>query len=173
MVAGLSVQVLSLLLFMTLSLEFGWRVWTHKDELNIKNAPLYHSLKFKVFLYCKPPSLPYFHIPFRDSANNRGETALALATLTIFTRSVFRVAELSGGFGSYLANDEVLYMILEGAMIVIASTALTVMHPGIGFGKEAWEAGDWHFRTRKEVETSENSASGVKSESGAGNATGE
>jgi hypothetical protein len=72
-----------------------------------------------------------------------------------------------------LANDEVLYMILEGAMIVIASTALTVMHPGIGFGKEAWKAGDWHFRTRKEVETSENGASGVKSESGSGNATGE
>jgi hypothetical protein len=111
--------------------------------------------------------------PFRDSANNRGEIALALATLTIFTRSVFRVAELSGGFGSYLANDEVLYMILEGAMVIIASTALTVMHPGIGFGKEAWTAGDWHFRTRKEVETSENSASGVKSESGVGNATGE
>jgi hypothetical protein len=60
MVAGLSVQVLSLLLFMTLSLEFGWRVWTHEDELNIKNAPLYHSLKFKGFLCCKPP-LP-FHI---------------------------------------------------------------------------------------------------------------
>jgi hypothetical protein len=60
MVAGLSVQVLSLLLFMTLSLEFGWRVWTHKDELNIKNAPVYHSLKFKVFLCCEPP-LP-FHI---------------------------------------------------------------------------------------------------------------
>jgi hypothetical protein len=59
MVAGLSVQVLSLILFMTLSLEFGWRVWTHKDELNIKNAALYHSLKFKVFLCCKPP------LPFR------------------------------------------------------------------------------------------------------------
>jgi hypothetical protein len=64
-------------------------------------------------------------------------------------------------------------MILEGAMIVIASTALTVMHPGIGFGKEAWKAGDWHFRTRKEVETSEIGVSGVKSESGSGNATGE
>jgi hypothetical protein len=171
MVAGLSVQVLSLLLFMTLSLEFGWRVWTHKDELNIKNASLYHSLKFKVFLFCKAP--PRSSIHFGDSANNKGETALALATLTIFTRSVFRVAELSDGFGSYLANDEVLYMILEGAMIVIASTALTVMHPGIGFGKEAWKAGDWHFRTRKGVETSENGVLGVKSESGSGNATGE
>jgi hypothetical protein len=74
------------------------------------------------------------------------------------------VAELSGGFGSHLANDEVLYMILEGAMIIIASVALTVMHPGIGFGKEAWKAGDWHFRTRKEGDTmGEMSAAGAKS----------
>lgn len=76
--------------------------------------------------------------------------ALALATICIFVRSVFRVAELSAGFGGKLANDEVTYMILEGAMIVIASVTLTIMHPGIGFGKVAWEEGDWHFRDHQE-----------------------
>lgn len=62
---------------------------------------------------------------------------LTISTLTLFTRSVFRVAELSGGFGGHLANDEVSYMILEGAMVAIASVLLTVMHPGIGFGRQA------------------------------------
>ena len=29
-------------------------------------------------------------------------------------------------------------MVLEGAMIVIDSLALMIMHPGIGFGRVAW-----------------------------------
>jgi hypothetical protein len=78
------------------------------------------------------------------------QIALALATICIFIRSVFRVVELSAGFSGKLANDEVTYMVLEGAMIIIASVALTVMHPGFGFGKQAWEEGDWHFREHQE-----------------------
>jgi hypothetical protein len=42
-------------------------------------------------------------------------------------------------------------MILEGAMIIIASFALTTMYPGIDFGRVAWAEGDWHFRSRKGV----------------------
>lgn len=59
--------------------------------------------------------------------------ALALATLTIFVRSCFRVAELQGGFNGKLANDQVTFMILEGAMMVVASVTLTVCHPGLVF----------------------------------------
>jgi hypothetical protein len=42
-------------------------------------------------------------------------------------------------------------MILEGAMIIAASLALTIMHPGIGSGRVAWAEGDWQFRSRKGV----------------------
>jgi hypothetical protein len=41
-------------------------------------------------------------------------------------------------------------MVLEGAMIIVASVTLTAMHPGIGFGRQAWEEGDWHFREHQE-----------------------
>lgn len=51
MVGGLAVQVASLLLFMVLSLEFGWRCWMHQDQLNPKQAGLYRSSRFKAFLY--------------------------------------------------------------------------------------------------------------------------
>ena len=57
----------------------------------------------------------------------------SLATLCILIRSRFRVAELSDGFGSKLANRRVTYMILEGAMILIASVTLTSLHPGVAF----------------------------------------
>ena len=67
--------------------------------------------------------------------------ALGLATLTIYIRSCFRVAELQGGFNGTLANEEVPFMILEGAMVVIAAISLTVAHPGLIFGK-SWGAGN-------------------------------
>jgi len=43
------------------------------------------------------------------------------------------VAELSEGFGGKLANQEITFMVLEGAMIVIACISLTVAHPGVAF----------------------------------------
>ena len=60
-------------------------------------------------------------------------TALAIAVLTIFVRSCFRVAELQTGFNGKLANEEIPFMILEGGMITIASIALTIWHPGLVF----------------------------------------
>jgi hypothetical protein len=41
------------------------------------------------------------------------------------------VAELNGGYDSDLANDEVTFMILEGAMVSITCLCLTIMHPGM------------------------------------------
>jgi len=66
--------------------------------------------------------------------------ALMLATITIYVRSCYRVAELQGGFGGPLANEEIPFMILEGAVIVIGSLALTAAHPGPIFGRSWGEA---------------------------------
>lgn len=78
---------------------------------------------------------------------------LALATLTIFVRSVFRVAELQGGFQSSLANNEVVFMILEGAMLAIALLCLTTLHPGICFNGQ-WNNTAWSFRKSHDIEMS-------------------
>jgi RTA1 like protein len=45
---------------------------------------------------------------------------VALATLAVIVRSVFRCTELKEGFDEKLANEEVTFMVLEGAMIVVA-----------------------------------------------------
>lgn len=62
-----------------------------------------------------------------------------MAAILIFVRSVYRVAELQAGFGGKLANDEVLSVIGERPMIIIASGALTAFHPVFCFGRE-WRA---------------------------------
>ncbi len=75
--------------------------------------------------------------------------ALVFATIFIFVRSCFRVAELSGGFGSALANNQITFMILEGAMIVSACLCLTFFHPGRAFGG-GWKTAGYKFRLGSE-----------------------
>jgi hypothetical protein len=70
--------------------------------------------------------------------------AYVVATICILTRSIFRVAELSKGFGSKLANEEIPFMILEGAMIVISTGLMTAAHPGMVFG-EKWRNAGWKW----------------------------
>ena len=56
-----------------------------------------------------------------------------MATLAIFVRSVFRCVELREGFRGKLANQQFIFMVLEGRMIVIAVGSLTLWHPGLMF----------------------------------------
>lgn len=89
-----------------------------------------------------------------------------MATITIFIRCVFRVAELSSGFNGELFNDEVAFMVLEGSvrsrlcyektsadiecrpMIIIASLCLTIFHPGLVF-EDALAETNWSLRKKK------------------------
>jgi hypothetical protein len=110
----------------------------HRDTLNPKHAELYNSRHFKIFL-----------------------CSLALATVCIFIRSVFRVAELSGGFKGHLANNQISFMILDGVMVIIASFTLTVMHPGRGFGR-VWNEANFTFLVGKSKDSNvEMESSGV------------
>ncbi|KAJ5645569.1 RTA1 domain protein [Penicillium longicatenatum] len=116
MIAGLAFQVASLFIFIVLGSEFALRVHrSPKSEFSDFNG-LRQSRKWTMFIYC-----------------------LILATLTIFIRSIFRVAELKGGFGSALANNEVDLMVLESTMVSIACIALTAAHPAIVIGR-AWNS---------------------------------
>jgi hypothetical protein len=125
MVAGLAVQVASLLIFIALCGDLARMIHGHKQKLNPRHADLHDSRKFKTFLW-----------------------SLALATLCIFVRSVFRVAELSEGFKGHLANNQISFMVLDGTMVIIACLALTIFHPGRGFGR-VWDEANFTFLLRK------------------------
>jgi len=132
MVAGLSFQAFSLLGFIAVATMFALRVRTArmngaygKERQEIVNGR--SNLSFKFFL-----------------------TGIAIATIFILTRSCFRVAELAKGFDGKLANEEVPFMILEGAMIILATTTLTVFHPGRAFG-EKWTDAGWQWKKERQV----------------------
>ncbi|KAI9049869.1 hypothetical protein LZ554_006018 [Drepanopeziza brunnea f. sp. 'monogermtubi'] len=114
--AGLVFQVVALVLFATAATDFGIRARRARGEWDERYRSVVKTPIFKAFL-----------------------TSLAIATLTIFTRSVYRIVELSGGFtGSLFTGYEPIFMIFETFMIVIACTCLTVWHPALAFG------GVWH-----------------------------
>ncbi|KAL5382770.1 hypothetical protein DPSP01_006329 [Paraphaeosphaeria sporulosa] len=112
MIAGLISQIISMIIFFALWGDFAFRVRKAKSAGNLTGqAPLYESLR-------ADPSFRWF------------QWSLFVATLLIFIRSVYRVAELWGGFQSHLANDEVTFMIFEGPMIIVAVMMMTAFHPG-------------------------------------------
>ncbi|KAG0650416.1 Efflux pump himE [Hyphodiscus hymeniophilus] len=129
MVGGLAFQVISLLLFIVLAVEYASKVRRDRRRGKLNESENMASNgksepAFKRFLF-----------------------ALSLATIFILIRSCFRVAELAKGFSSKLANQEVPFMILEGAMIVLATLLLTAFHPGPAFGTNWTDAG-WVWKNK-------------------------
>lgn len=123
MLAGVVFQVVSLLIFMGMWLEFVLRLRrTSESSRDVRFIELRDTKKFTWFQY-----------------------VFGVAVVLIFIRSVYRVAELQQGFNGPIANDEVSFMILEGPMIFLAVLVMTVLHPGIGFGGK-WSSATWSVR---------------------------
>lgn len=124
MVAGLAWQVVSLALFGLLSLDYWLRV-SRRDRKSAMLNPAFDQLR------AHPAFQPWFMV------------SIFFAGLFIFIRSVFRTAELSGGFSGPLANEEITFMILEGTMVILACGLLTFYHPGLVIGSQGWTIAKW------------------------------
>ncbi|RHZ64932.1 RTA1 domain-containing protein [Aspergillus thermomutatus] len=98
MITGLAAQVASLGAFMALAIDYLWRLRRQRQSQSCM-ASSGVSWKWRGFLWVT--------------------LGLGIATFLIFIRSIFRTAELNGGFSSDLANDEIAFMILEGASMIV------------------------------------------------------
>lgn len=110
MIAGIVFQVVILLCFMGLVIDYHHRVRHNWSRISQAGKDLAANKNFKRFAY-----------------------ALIAAFAGIFIRSVYRIAEMAEGWAKPLMRDEISFMILEGGMIVISVAALTIYHPGFYF----------------------------------------
>jgi hypothetical protein len=127
MLAGLIFQIVSLVLFALACGDFAIRARKFSSRRNPIYSKLRASAKFRGFLW-----------------------AATVSFATIFTRCVYRVIELGGGWNNSLMREETPFIILESwyagdhcilfiisncifSMIVIAVYALIAFHPGFGF----------------------------------------
>jgi hypothetical protein len=67
----------------------------------------------------------------------------------ILVRCIFRCAELLEGFDSELANNETLFMLLDGTLMIITALALTLFHPGFTLGVY-WHTATFKLRSSKQ-----------------------
>jgi hypothetical protein len=90
MLAGMVFQVITLVVFGVLAGEYAFCVWRHKNELNPATFTLRLSWMFRLLL-----------------------GALVVAYTAILIRCVYRVAEMSGGWGNIIMREEVGFTILD------------------------------------------------------------
>ena len=117
MIAGLAFQVFTLLIFMLLCADFAINTLRRHKMLGASafdQNPLFIQLRskwqFKAFL-----------------------GALTLATICIFWRSVYRVAELSEGWTGHLIRQQWLFVGFEGVMVIVACGVMNAFHPAVTF----------------------------------------
>lgn len=135
-VAGLAFQVASLSIFTLFMCHFIFKVyiqtrWEYlgrrsyslsifkvsQRELDYMYNERYHALRMMpdrwVFRY-------FIH-------------ALTASILLVFVRCAYRLAELNNGWSGYLAVHENYFIILDGVMMSLAVTIMTIFHPGFAF----------------------------------------
>jgi len=111
-IAGIALQVVVLMLFGAAGADYWLRVrkWAHSGDHSTGDIALYSARKFRLFL-----------------------CGVAVAYACVMVRCVYRVAEMAGGWGNHIMQDEVSFMILDGGLVLTCVTLLTVFHPGIYF----------------------------------------
>ncbi|KAL5358591.1 RTA1 like protein-domain-containing protein [Aspergillus floccosus] len=129
MITGLAAQVVSLGTFMALAIDYLWRLRRQRQSQPCL-ASSGGSWKWRGFIWGWLSPCKQF-VVIRRVSLTRVNLGLGIATFLIFIRSIFRTAELNGGFSSDLANDEIAFMILEGASMVVACGCLSIFHPGL------------------------------------------
>ncbi|KAL8837123.1 MAG: hypothetical protein Q9205_005672 [Flavoplaca limonia] len=110
MLAGIVWQVITLLIFAALAADFVFRTSRARSNLPLAASELLRSTKFRLFAI-----------------------GLVTAYVTITIRCTYRIAELAGGWGNKIMQNEVEFIILEGVVIVIAVLCQTAFHPGYCF----------------------------------------
>ncbi|KAH8591424.1 RTA1 like protein-domain-containing protein [Bisporella sp. PMI_857] len=110
MLAGIVFQVVTFLLLYILIAIYIIKLRKNASTLSSDAVSLLSSRDFKIFAW-----------------------AMFVASLFIFIRCVYRIAELAEGWANEIMRDEVGYIILDGVMCLIATAAMTVGHPGHWF----------------------------------------
>ncbi|KAL8998120.1 MAG: hypothetical protein Q9169_002741 [Polycauliona sp. 2 TL-2023] len=103
-IAGLSFQVVVIVVFIALTLEYIWR-YRKGQKVTPRTTPL--SKGFKIFSWFMTISITF-----------------------ILVRCIYRIDELSEGYEGDLIHNEGLFIALEGVMVLIAAYTLIIAHPG-------------------------------------------
>ncbi|KAG5368238.1 Sphingoid long-chain base transporter RSB1 [Yarrowia sp. C11] len=143
MVAGIAFQVLVMSVFFLFYFEFLIRVY-----LGRRNAEILDSQAHK-------PDIEELRKKKKFPIFIAGQT---VAIILIYTRSIYRIIELAGGWHGRLVINEVYMLVLDGLMMVLATYLLAIFHPGFMFGRVPMKANLHHKKLSNMKEEELNSS---------------
>ncbi|KAI1301982.1 hypothetical protein F5Y03DRAFT_214325 [Xylaria venustula] len=114
LVAGLAVQLAALAIFVLHGVFFTITLLAKQYDLDPKFSSVYTSTSFKLFL-----------------------AAFTSSATLIILRTAYRTVQIAEGFQGPIARDETLFLILDGAVMVIAIIILLACFPVRVFG-QSW-----------------------------------
>ncbi|CEI68899.1 hypothetical protein FVEN_g11967 [Fusarium venenatum] len=115
-IAGVVLQVVVLLAFGTMGADYYLRVkkYIHSPEVAPDSLRVWQDKKFRLF-----------------------GIAVTVAYFSILTRCIYRIAEMAGGWGNHIMQDEPSFLVLDSTLILVTGFCLTAFHPGIFFPQMA------------------------------------
>ncbi|CRG85890.1 hypothetical protein PISL3812_02893 [Talaromyces islandicus] len=143
--AGIVLQVVNLAVFGLLSLDFYVAAMKHfhrspsssSSDQNSSAARIWYSKRFRIFC-----------------------VAVSGAYAGILVRCIYRIAEMAGGWGNSIMRNEVLFYVLEGAMVLYPAILLSIFSPGLFFPEMGDAAASVAVPSENEAEKQENSDEG-------------
>ncbi|KAE9364298.1 RTA1 like protein [Stipitochalara longipes BDJ] len=110
MLAGIVFQVATFTALYILALLFVRSLRANKHLMTPSQVAVLHDKNFKVFAW-----------------------GIFVASVAVYIRCIYRIAELAGGWKNKIMQDEISFYILDGAMVAIAVVCLTVTYPGVWY----------------------------------------
>lgn len=107
MLAGIVFQVATFTALYILALLFVRNIRANRHAMTPSQVAVLHDKNFKVFAW-----------------------GIFVASVAVYIRCIYRIAELAGGWKNKIMQDEVSFYVLDGAMVAVAVVCLTVAYPG-------------------------------------------
>jgi hypothetical protein len=128
MIAGIATQVFTMFVFMSLCIDFGLRVrWSRSKTLPTTTSIPGTKISSSKAIWSTKVEESWLFKSFL--------IALAIATICVFWRSVFRVVELNAGWLGPLTFKQNLFVGFEGLLMIIVVFVLAIFHPGFCMGE--------------------------------------
>ncbi|KAJ0384813.1 hypothetical protein COL922a_007598 [Colletotrichum nupharicola] len=111
-IAGIVLQVVVLMAFGAAGADYFIRVrrWARDPDTDPSDLTLWNQKKFRMFIF-----------------------SIIGAYACVMIRCIYRIAEMAGGWGNHIMQDEISFMILDGGLVLVCVSLLTIFHPGVFF----------------------------------------
>ncbi|OIW29070.1 hypothetical protein CONLIGDRAFT_704433 [Coniochaeta ligniaria NRRL 30616] len=130
LLAGLGLQLASIVLFLIIYWYFVYKLHHRRFILDPTYQDVYLSPKFKIFLL-----------------SNCKRKGMQVSIILILGRTAGRFASLIGGWSNAMNQSETVTLVLDGGLVLIACIILTAVPVGSVF-RSAWGSTSPHFQRR-------------------------